>query len=546
MITDAVDYLKNLGSVRLSMFGLTGVVILALIVFAMIRLNEADYAVLYSNLEDKDAAQVLEQLGAQSIPYKLEKDGREILVPSNLVAVTRINLAKEGLPKGGNFGYELFDEESGLGGTNSQQMLKRKRALEGELARTISKVDGIGAARVHLVLPNRELFSRTSENPSASVFLQTSGDIASNTVLAIRHLVASAVPKLSSKSVAVIDGSGQLLAGAEEGSDPLMDLTKSEMLQQHEKRLVKTIENILQQIVGVGSVRAKVSLKMNFDRFETMSETYDPDGQVAASTQIVTEEDESTEAEAIDTITVANQLPTADAGKVNPLFPTARTTAKRTEETRNFKSSRTTVRRIKEAPIVERLTASVIVDGTYEYNEDNEITAYNPRSQEEMSQLTALVQTAVGYDLERGDTVNVINMRFSQSEYIEPEVTTLFGLPRADLFRIAEVFMVGVIAIFSIILVIRPLLAKAFEEREEFDEGVDDLFESELARLPSASDIVGSGSEDDSEDAESMIDVSRIEGGLKNTTLNRIGELVEKYPEEAVNVLRQWMYVNTG
>lgn len=542
--------LRNLGPLRLSAIGGVGIVVLAFFVFATVRMSTPTMAVLYGDLLDEDAVAITDQLAAQGIRFELRNENTEIWIPEGDISNVRIELAREGLPKRGTVGYELFDGGEGFGTTSFMQNIRQLRALEGELARTITSIDAINQARVHLVLPRRELFARTEQEPSASIFLQldSSASLPRQVVSAVQNLVSAAVPRLKPSAVSIVDSQGQLLASGEEDEISLMNRNAEEMRINYERRVGRDLEALLQRVVGIGKVRAEVAAVMNFDRVEIASETFNPDEQVTRSTQRITEETESTEAEAIDSITVANQLPSADASGVEPLFPTARQRSSRTEETVNNEISKTVTTQVREAGVVERVSVAVLVDGSYQTAEDG-TTNYQPRTEAEMTQLLQLARRAVGYDADRGDTVEVINMQFIDEFGVLEEEELLFGLPRDDVFRIVEITTLGIVAILIILLVIRPLLARAFDTDQEEDDDDDEFLEEEEEanqQLPAGGALAQAlAMESEEEDMDAMIDVNRIEGQVRASTLRKIGEIVDKYPEEAVAILRSWMYQDT-
>lgn len=543
--------LRNLGPLRLSAIGGVGIVVLAFFVFATVRMSTPTMAVLYGDLLDEDAVAITDQLAAQGIRFELRNENTEIWIPEGDISNVRIELAREGLPKRGTVGYELFDGGEGFGTTSFMQNIRQLRALEGELARTITSIDAINQARVHLVLPRRELFARTEQEPSASIFLQldSSASLPRQVVSAVQNLVSAAVPRLKPSAVSIVDSQGQLLASGEEDEISLMNRNAEEMRINYERRVGRDLEALLQRVVGIGKVRAEVAAVMNFDRVEIASETFNPDEQVTRSTQRITEETESTEAEAIDSITVANQLPSADASGVEPLFPTARQRSSRTEETVNNEISKTVTTQVREAGVVERVSVAVLVDGSYQTAEDG-TTNYQPRTEAEMTQLLQLARRAVGYDADRGDTVEVINMQFIDEFGVLEKEELLFGLPRDDVFRIAEIATLGIVAILIILLVIRPLLARAFDTDQEEDDDDDEFLEEEEEanqQLPAGGALAQALAmeSEEEEDMDAMIDVNRIEGQVRASTLRKIGEIVDKHPEEAVAILRSWMYQDT-
>jgi Flagellar biosynthesis/type III secretory pathway lipoprotein len=267
---------------------------------------------LYGNLDLQESAEIVTRLEAQRIPYQIGSNGTQILVPEDRMLRVRMQLAEAGLPSGGSMGYEIFDKTNALSATNFMQNINHLRALEGELARTIRAIDQVQSARVHLVLPKREVFSRDQREPSASIIIKTKGGrLDQPQVRAIQNLVASAVPDLKPSRISVVDDRGNLLAGTQEEPDPATAAATrmEEMRRQAEERLRKNIEALLERSVGIGNVRAEVAVDMDFDRVTTNQELFDPDQQVVRSTQTITEENQSQEGQ--QNVTVANNLPEA-------------------------------------------------------------------------------------------------------------------------------------------------------------------------------------------------------------------------------------------
>ena len=339
-----------------------GVVLLLIgfFVYLMTRLSTGDMALLYSDLDPRDSGNIVNELDTMEVPYTLRDGGSTLLVPEAQVDRLRLAMAREGLPSGGSVGYEVFDEGDGFGTTTFQQTMNRQRALEGELARTIGAMANVRQARVRLVLPERELFSRDRAEPSASVFLSLDrGGLAPDQVAAVQHLVAASVLRLQPSGVAVIDDRGNVLAAGPGTDEEAALLTSAEQLRAaRERQLREQIEALLARSVGVGHVRAEVAIEMDYDRVVTNSEIYDPESQVAISSQFVEEESSSNEGDGLDPVTVAGNLPEAeDAPALGE--PTASSQTNRTEETTNFVVSRTVEDRIREGGVIRRLISAM-------------------------------------------------------------------------------------------------------------------------------------------------------------------------------------------
>ena len=550
--------LKNLGPARLAAMGGVALLMLGFFIFATSRLSSGDMALLYSDLDLSDGAAIAERLDSLDADYELTAGGTTIRVPSDQVDRLRLAMAQEGLPTGGSLGYEVFDDADGFGTTNFIQNINRLRALEGELARTIATIDQVRNARVHLVLPERELFSRDRQEPTASVFLRlTGGNLNASKVEAIRHLVSSAVPRLEPGNISVVDDNGNLLASGPGSNEEEMRLQYAEQMRREtERRLAQEIEQLLSRSLGPGRVLARVSVDMDFDRVTTNEEVYDPNSQVARSTQFVQENASSTEGEGLDPVTVAGNLPEAqDLGAVGG--PVMSDESSRVEETTNFEISRRVESRVREGGEIERLSVAVMVDGTYEPGPDGELQ-YQPRSDAEMDQIAALVRNAAGFDAARGDTVEVANMRFVTGDepFPEQDPVIFLGMTKDDLMRLGETAILAIVAILVILLVIRPLVTRAMEVGREPGESADEfdglltdqsglqkaLAGPNMGGSPGAAQAEMSGAEAAAAELDALIDINQVEGRVRASSIRKVGEIVEKHPEEAVSILRNWLY----
>lgn len=547
-----VQSLRGLGVARLVTIGAVGFGLLGFFFFLVTRLTAPDFSLLYGDLPVEDSGAIVTRLESMGVPYRLSANGTQVFVPDDQVSRLRLSLAEQGLPTGGSVGYEIFDETDNLGTTRFVQNVNLVRALEGELARTISELNRVQAARVHLVLPRRELFQRQDTRPTASVFLRLSGAIqpGHSQILAIQHLVAAAVPGLAPEHVAIVDGRGSLLAsGDDESSEVGYVATRTnEVRRRYETQLKHTLESLLERSIGVGQVRAEVAAVMNFDRITSNDEVYDPDGQVVRSTQAVEESSSSTDGGG--SVSVGNNLP--DSGGATSA-PDSQSSEQRTEETVNFEISRTVRSHIQESGKVERLSIAILVDGTHITDPETEETTYQARSEDELEQIASLARSAVGFDADRGDTLEVINMAFSQPEPIEAPTPPMFGLHKADYIKIAEIMVLALVALLVILLVLRPLVNRLFAMQvAQPNQAAGDVVvgpqgqpmlagpdgapvgDAEQAALPGVE-----GAAD--EDPDSMIDLSKVEGRVKASSVKKMGEIIDKHPDEALSILRGWM-----
>ena len=532
--------IKNLSPGRLA--SLSAIIIFLISFFAYIatQMNSVDYAVLYTDLELEDAKQIVGRLEDSNIKYRLAKNGTEVLVPQDQVNKMRVDTAELALAsKGSNVGYEIFDNTDALGSTNFVQNINLIRALEGELARTIRSVDNIKSARVHLVLPKREMFSREEQAPSASVVIKTQkGKLDLKEIQSIQKLVAAAVPKLDVKNVAIVDNAGNLLTNNYDDEQTLNNATNEALRLDQERKMAKNIETLLEKTVGHGKSQAQVNIEMDFDQVVTNEEIYDPDSQVVRSQATITEEGLSNTGE--QPVTVAQNIPNGDTvtSGSNILNQNSKT-----EETINYEISKVVRNKVKNAGTVKRLTVAVMVDGIYEKDAEGKMV-YRDRTREEMEQLTALVKSAVGYDANRGDVVEVENMKFvtmAEEADILREVL-IFGFTKDELIRIAEGLGVAIVAILVILLVIRPLINNAFDSGNQF--GSDGRL---LGENPDDDNLLLSNflNENDAE-LDELVNINKVDGRIKVSSLKKINDIIEKNPDAAVNIIRSWLYSNDG
>jgi flagellar M-ring protein FliF len=525
-----------LGPVRLAALAGVGIGLVAFFYYLTTRLAEPDLTLLYAELEVSDSSQIVSRLEAQNVPFKLSADGTRVMVPRDQAARLRMSMAEAGLPAGGSIGYEIFDRSGTFGSNSFVQKINHLRALEGELARSVRTIVGVRSARVHLVMPSRQVFNRRAPEPSASIIvgLRSPGPLDKSQVLAIQHLIAAAVPRLTPAGVSVIDSRGNLLArsGDKDTNQFLGASTTEELRAGYESRLAGTIEKLIEQFVGAGKVRAEVSAEMDFDRITTNSETYDPDGQVVRSTQTIEEDARSNDKESQGTVSVSTNLPDNESETANTL---ASTQSARTEETVNYEISKTVKTHVRETGEIRRLSVAVLIDGTYTTGKDGKNT-YKARTSQEIEKLTALVRSTMGYDEKRGDTVDVVNMQFVSVEIEEVP----FGLDKGDYFRLAELLILGVVALLVIVMVVRPLMARIMEAMSA--SGGHGLLADQTAPALAAPDMPAIPQQMAPNPAEAMIDIDQIEGRVKASSVKKVGEIIERHPDEAVGIIRHWMY----
>jgi flagellar M-ring protein FliF len=450
--------LRSLGPMRLAALAGVGVAVLGLLLFLGLRGGGQPMALLYGDLDLRDAGAVTQALERARIQHRIGQGGNAILVGADDVPRARLLLAGQGLPSGGSVGYELFDRQDGLTATAFQQGITQLRALEGEIARTIRSLSGVRLARVHLVLPKREPFQRDRQEAQASVVLTMAGSarLDREQVQAVLHLVSSAVPGLSPRNVSIVDSRGELMARSGQAVGGLgLALNAEEIRRAQEARLSRAVEEMLERVVGPGRVRAEVAAEMDFDRITENRETYDPDQQVARSVQSSSENNRSTEQQ--QNVSVANNLPNAE-----PAGGQAGSQEARSEETTNFEIGRTVRQLVRDTPSIRRLSVAVLVDHAAERAEPGAAPAARARTEPELAQLATLVKSAVGFDERRGDTVQVVNLRFAGVDEPGPtENPLILGLiDRPSLIRLVETLVLGIVATLALLLVARPAITR--------------------------------------------------------------------------------------
>jgi flagellar M-ring protein FliF len=497
-------------------------------------------ALLYSNLDLKEASQISQSLDQAGIKYEAKGDGSTIMVPRDKVASTRLLLSGKGLPTSGSVGYEIFDNAPALGQTDFVQNLNRQRALEGELARTIRSLQGVTTARVHLVMPRRQLFEDEAEQPSASVVIGVGGrEPSSEEVRAIRNLIAGATPNLKPERVTVVDDKGKMLAGGDDSTGSA-DQAASDARNATEDSIRKTVKDLVEGVVGPGKARVTVSADVNLNRVTVQEDKYDPDGQVVRSTQSVDENAKDSKSGAAQTASSANNVPgtqTASSGDGG-------SQSGRTEETTNYEISHSTRTEVQEPGQIKRLSVAVAVDGTTTFGKGGKVS-YTALPADEMKHIQDLVRSAVGYDQTRGDQVTVVNVRFSHDDDSEGVTanSALMGFDKNDMMRGAELFILFIVAALLIFFVARPLLKGATSGGGTFPllaaaaGGGGGGHTLAIAGGASGGEPLAlPGGEND------RIDIAKIEGQVKVSSVKRVAEFVDKHPDESVSILRSWLH----
>ncbi len=502
-----LQQIQRFGYVRLGVMAMVALGLLGFFAFTVIRANQEPMALLYNDLTPDDAAAITRELDTRSVAFQLQNDGRSIFVPKDMVARLRIDLAATGIPAGGVVGYEIFDRTDSFSATSFLQNINQLRALEGELARSIATISAVRSARVHLAIPERRLFERDSQAPQASVVLKLKGEIQQSQIQAIRHLIASAIEGLDPTSISVIDDKGRLLASNSNG-----EMSAQFMIDERQaslERKIKTqVEEIVSQIVGPGRVRAQIAAELDMNRIQKTAETFDPESRVTRSTQNRNESSSTTDV-TDGTVSVANKLP---AGQTNEA--SQRDATNKSEEIVNYEISKTTRTELTESGGIKRLSVAVLIDGNYTKDGSGNQT-YQPRSEEEIEKITALVKTGIGFDANRGDQVEVTNLQFADvtSPVFESEPSQWYDSLGIDPNKAIEIGALVLVSLMVALLVGRPL-ARAISRPERAISG-------------------------------SNQPVTEIENMTSNPVEN-VTALISSKPQASVATIRQWLREPTG
>lgn len=531
------ELLNRLGLARVAAMGVVTVMLLGFFAFLIFRVTSPQMAPLYSGLSFDDSSAIVAELQASGVPYELRGDGETILVPRDQITTVRMTLAGDGLPTNGQIGYEIFDQQSTLGATSFVQDVNLIRALEGELARTISSLARVTTARVHLVLPKRELFRRERQDPTASVTLGVRGSLSASEIRAIQQIIASAVEGMDPSAVSVIDDSGRLLASGNSGNaDTAISTDLEERTVAVETRLKNAIEDLLANVVGAGRARVQVTAELETTRSTKSSETYDPNGQVVRSSQTRDLSNSSTGETPSGQVSVGQDLPNANQSGATGNASTDQ--SQTTEETVNYEISKATETAISEAGAIKRLSVAVVVDGVY-VSDANGNSTYQPRSAEELDQINTLVRSAMGYDDQRGDQLEVVNLQFAERPDLITAGTSepgLFDFTRDDLMSAAEMVVTALIGLALILFVMRPLVKRVLTPEETLA-----LPEPTMTPVSTEDALNEAMHVPEEPDKKAMMDAAKRQGAAQARTIETVGDLISENPRQSSVIVRDWL-----
>lgn len=509
--------------------GGVAVALLVGLAYLTLRAGEPQLGYLYTDLDPSSAQAITERLQTENVPFQLSADGTAIMAPQDRLADLRMTMAGERL--GGKIGYAVLDEEEPFGVSSSRARLNETRAMEGELSQSIQSLEDVVSARVHIVMPERAVFATEPRRATAAVTVKTRGRVSGETVQAIRYLVSSSVPELSPESVSIIDQTGALLARAGEAGT-MSGGDADERQQEIEAKLRQEIEYLVEPIVGVGKVRAEVSATIDRDQTREETSVVDPDQQAIARQVLVDSNDASNETQAgADPATIGEQLPDAEGVDGAMGGEARRSQRNETSEDTTYENSRTNTVKVRTPGAITRLTVAVMVDG-----------GEGGLPQPQVQRLQRLVENAVGFDEERGDSVVVESIPFSAVDADAAEQDFLSNLPTDQIFSVLKLLIIAAVGLF-VVRMLRP----RHDRRGLDDEGAQPMLappgQEQLPASANGDETTGALPAPDGQGnpLDQEIALAQVDGRVKLSAIKRIGDAVAASPAEATSVIRQWM-----
>ncbi len=450
--------------------------------------QQSTYRMLYGNLSDQEVLEISTALSQAGVNFEVNEVTNAVLVDASQVHEARMKLAGQGLPKGSGTGYELLDKDQGFGTSQFIETARYHRAVEGELSKTIASLNNVQSARVHLAIPKQSAFVRDRKKASASVMLSLyqGRSMSADQAASIAHMVASSIPNLEMENVTVVDQNGRLLTRPDETDEMGQSRSQFEYRRKMEDYYIKRIEEIIEPIVGMGKVRAQVVAELDFTVTEQTQESFNPDLPSVRSEQSV--EEEMLGGSGVSGVpgTLANQPPQAGttvADATRGGTGSSKNSSRRV--VRNYELDRTISHTRHQTGQLQRLSVAVVLDDKTVLNEAGEIST-QALTPEELDKITSLVKEAVGFNVVRGDSVNVINAAFTPAPPVEPAPEPgLFEQPW--IFDVAKQGLGIILALLLVLMVVRPILRALIEkgrEVKQIEELERKLEEEPLAQLP--------------------------------------------------------------
>jgi len=489
---------------------------LASLLVMSLWLKAPDYQLLYANLSQEDAGAIVEKLKNQKIPYEVSNGGRTIRVASDMIHETRLQLAGEGLPEGSDVGLEMF-EDTPLGMTDFIQKINFQRALQGELTRTIKTLDAVAQVRVHLVIPKDNLFRKQKPKGKASITLKLKSgkSLSEGQIQGIVHLVSASVGSIEASNVVIVDVNGNLLSGGKEPSEgAMMSTSNFKHKLRVQKELQAKIIKMLEDALGSGKVIAKISTDLDFEQVERTEEIFDPDSQVVRSENQISESS-------------VGSIPPGGIPGVQALVPSgedsgsgAGQAAQRNKSNAvfNYEINKEVRRISKPVGEITKLSVAVMIDGTMA----GDPAEYQPRTPEEMAKYLQMVQSAVGFDAERGDVVQVENIQFDHSQ-LDKEKAEIESAEQIDLALEVGKLVVGLIFLIMFFTrVIRPIIT---------------WMTTTVEVIPQTEQLGGADNNPVDEETKRLTEMENQADKIRKS----VNEFVGQDPKYTAGVIRKWM-----
>jgi len=534
-LTAILKNLASLGPGRLLALGAVGVAIIGMVFFGTYFVNKPGHETLYVGLETTDLNQVSIALSEGGIDFQVGGDGSSISVPVGMTSKARLYLAERGLPSSNNAGYELFDKVGSLGLTSFMQEVTRVRALEGEIARSIQAIDGVTAARVHIVMADRGSFRQAEQKPTASVMIRATQMAGRKAAASIRHLVASAVPGLSMDDVTILDSAGQLLATGDDPANSTMNRALN-IAQNVQMELESNIDQALAPFLGMDNFRASVTAKLNTDAQQIQETIYDPESKVERSTRVTKENQKSEQVSAEEAATVEQNVPQGNDSTTSG--PKSSDQNDKKEEQTNFEINQKTVATVRNGYTIDKLSIAVVVNRGRIAK-----LAGEPFDQAKydaiIAEMQKLVASAVGLDDKRGDTVNVTAIDFLENQLLAEAPTSegFMDIFMRNMGSMMNALAFVVVAFLIVWLGFRPLI-RAIGGPELPD------FSPPTVGGPGSTLMEGFGADFGFDSTEDLLSADEDSTGItkrvKEGPERRLSRMVDLSEERAAKILRKW------
>lgn len=550
LLNQLVQVFKNfasLGQARLITLIGVGVASMAIILFAAMYVNKPTYETLYVGLETNDLNQISIALSESGVDFEVGADGKSLRVPAGSTSKARLLLAERGLPNSANAGYELFDNVGSLGLTSFMQEVTRVRALEGEIGRTIQTINGVNAARVHIVMPDVGNFRRGAQKPTASVMIRAGSEAGRKAAASIRHLVASAVPGLDADDVTVLDSTGQLLASGEEGGNGALARNLG-IVQSVQGEVESNIDKALAPFLGMDNFRSSVTAQLNTDSQQIQETIFDPESRVERSVRTTKEAQKSQQRQSDTAATVEQNIPQA-APQAGGAGPESSDQSDKKEEQTNYEINQKTVATTRNSYKLEKLSVAVVVNKARiakmvgEPADQAKVDAY-------LAEMQKIVASAAGLDTARGDNVTVTAMDFMENQLLDEAAS---GPGMAEILSRNMPGIINSLAFLGVAFVIvwlgvRPLLRTVNADATATQLAAQDEAALELPDFAPAGGgtglMEGFGSDFGFDSADDMLGMDDDESGFNRRVREgperRLTRMVEISEERAAKILRKW------